>query len=109
MFIILDYSSALEYSIIRRYTNIVYYYYYYKTRCSKYVTIFLHDSIIFNSKKTVCIKLGITLLNDKILFFCIYYAGSDGGFTIDHIISFSTIISAKQLCCFHVFSIMVLY
>ena len=28
MFIILDYSSALEYSIIRRYTNIVYYYYY---------------------------------------------------------------------------------
>ena len=26
MFIILDYSSALEYSIIRRYTNIVYYY-----------------------------------------------------------------------------------
>ena len=25
MFIILDYSSALEYSIIRRYTNIVYY------------------------------------------------------------------------------------
>ena len=27
MFIILDYSSALEYSIIRRYTNIVYYYY----------------------------------------------------------------------------------
>ena len=29
MFIILDYSSALEYSIIRRYTNIVYYYYYY--------------------------------------------------------------------------------
>ena len=25
---ILDYSSALEYSIIRRYTNIVYYYYY---------------------------------------------------------------------------------
>ena len=29
MFTILDYSSALEYSIIRRYTNIVYYYYYY--------------------------------------------------------------------------------
>ena len=28
MFTILDYSSALEYSIIRRYTNIVYYYYY---------------------------------------------------------------------------------
>ena len=28
MFAILDYSSALEYSIIRRYTNIVYYYYY---------------------------------------------------------------------------------
>ena len=26
MFTILDYSSALEYSIIRRYTNIVYYY-----------------------------------------------------------------------------------
>ena len=25
MFTILDYSSALEYSIIRRYTNIVYY------------------------------------------------------------------------------------
>ena len=29
MFTILDYSSALEYSIIRSYTNIVYYYYYY--------------------------------------------------------------------------------
>ena len=28
MFTILDYSSALEYSIIRRYTNIVYYYTY---------------------------------------------------------------------------------
>ena len=28
MLTILDYSSALEYSIIRRYTNIVYYYYY---------------------------------------------------------------------------------
>ena len=28
MFTILDYSSALEYSIIRRYTNIVYYYKY---------------------------------------------------------------------------------
>ena len=28
MFAILDYSSALEYSIIRRYTNIVYYYYF---------------------------------------------------------------------------------
>ena len=28
MFTILDYSSSLEYSIIRRYTNIVYYYYY---------------------------------------------------------------------------------
>ena len=27
MFTRLDYSSALEYSIIRRYTNIVYYYY----------------------------------------------------------------------------------
>ena len=29
MLTILDYSSVLEYSIIRRYTNIVYYYYYY--------------------------------------------------------------------------------
>ena len=28
MFTRLDYSSALEYSIIRRYTNILYYYYY---------------------------------------------------------------------------------
>ena len=28
MFTIFDYSSALEYSIIRRYTNIVYYYYF---------------------------------------------------------------------------------
>ena len=36
MFTILDYSSALEYSIIRRYTNIVYYYYYY------YYVLFLH-------------------------------------------------------------------
>ena len=27
MFTILDYSSALEYSIIRCYTNIIYYYY----------------------------------------------------------------------------------
>ena len=29
MFTTLDYSSALEYSIIRRYTKIVHYYYYY--------------------------------------------------------------------------------
>ena len=29
MFTILNYSSALEYSIIKRYTNIVYYYYYF--------------------------------------------------------------------------------
>ena len=36
MFTILDYSSALEYSIIRRYTNIVYYYYYYKAN-EKYI------------------------------------------------------------------------
>ena len=28
MFSILEYSNALEYSIIMRYTNIVYYYYY---------------------------------------------------------------------------------
>ena len=34
MFTRLDYSSALEYSIIRRYTNIVYYYYdYYYEHC----------------------------------------------------------------------------
>ena len=33
MFTILDYSSALEYCIIRRYTNIVYYYYYYYYYC----------------------------------------------------------------------------
>ena len=33
MFTILDYSSALEYSIIRRYTNIVYYYYYFVNIC----------------------------------------------------------------------------
>ena len=31
MFNILDYSSPLEYSIIRRHTNSVYYYYYYIT------------------------------------------------------------------------------
>ena len=31
MFTILDYSSALEYGIIWRYTNIVYFYFYYYT------------------------------------------------------------------------------
>ena len=43
MFTRLDYSSALEYSIIRRYTNNVYYYYYYyyslKNNC-----LFIHFS-----------------------------------------------------------------
>ena len=34
MFTILDYSSTLGYSIIRRYTNIVYYYYYVYLRTS---------------------------------------------------------------------------
>ena len=38
MFTILDYSRALEYSIIRRYTNIVYYYYYTKNREVKVYT-----------------------------------------------------------------------
>ena len=33
MFIILDYSSALEYSIIRRYTNIVLYIILYVDKC----------------------------------------------------------------------------
>ena len=37
MFTILDYSSALEYSIIRRYTNIVYYYYVVILRPAGYV------------------------------------------------------------------------
>ena len=41
MFTILDYSSALEYSIIMRYTNIVYYYYY-----SKAFDIEKHDPLI---------------------------------------------------------------
>ena len=35
MFTRLDYSSALEYSIIRRYTNIVYYYYYKKQHTNR--------------------------------------------------------------------------
>ena len=36
MFAILDYSSALEYSIIRRYTNIVYYCYCRNWYCCSY-------------------------------------------------------------------------
>ena len=44
MFTIVDYSSALEYSIIRRYTNIVYYYYYYKISMIRFlvISIFLY-------------------------------------------------------------------
>ena len=41
MFTRLDYSSALEYSIIRRYTNIVYYY-----KVDNDTSIRMNDSII---------------------------------------------------------------
>ena len=37
MFTILNYSSALEYSIIRRYTNIAHYHYYYYYVCKNSV------------------------------------------------------------------------
>ena len=43
MFTILDYSSALEYSIIRRYTNIVYYYYYYEVLCELHALQLQHN------------------------------------------------------------------
>ena len=49
MFTILDYSSALEYSIIRRYTNIVY-----------YIIIILLLSVVFNMKKPWIHNLYIT-------------------------------------------------
>ena len=41
MFTILDYSSALEYSIIRRYTNIVYYMYSFASHRDVYITKYL--------------------------------------------------------------------
>ena len=43
MFTILDYSSALEYSIIRRYTNIVYYYSYTMLHTNSMVVPHVHD------------------------------------------------------------------
>ena len=43
MFTILDYSSALEYSIIWRYTNIVYYYMVHV--CSKFVVVTVWGSV----------------------------------------------------------------
>ena len=48
MFIILDYSSALEYSIIRRYTNIVYYYY----DRGRWVLI----CVVWHSGRGVCVE-----------------------------------------------------
>ena len=60
MFTILDYSSALEYSIIRRYTNIVYYYYYYKRRFEhdefnySYPTIKESNGLLLFSTMPVC-------------------------------------------------------
>ena len=48
MFAILDYSRALEYSIIRRYTNIVYYYYYY-ILFAKYLSESYHYFIFMKS------------------------------------------------------------
>ena len=45
MFTILDYSSALEYSIMRRYTNIVYYYY---NIVLLSIKSFIHDKLFVN-------------------------------------------------------------
>ena len=52
MFIILDYSSALEYSIIRRYTNIVYYYYYYVSRKTPVYVLLIDASKAFDRVKS---------------------------------------------------------
>ena len=66
MFTILDYSSALEYGIIRRYTNIVYYYYYvrnkdihsYNTRSSNLLTVHKYSMHFVN----ISTRLGNVLL-----------------------------------------------
>ena len=61
MFTILDYSSALEYSIIRRYTNIVYYYYYYSAYCaycSCFGTVLNYPFVNQGFKKAVGVKDG---------------------------------------------------
>ena len=47
MFTILDYSSALEYSIIRRYTNIVYYYY---KEWASFVSYFAFSTLAHTSR-----------------------------------------------------------
>ena len=82
MFTILDYSSALEYSIIRCYTNIVYYYYIYKilyiintwgmrfnaAECNIMRTSWTRDPKPFNCSVLEEIMdakyLGVTLSND---------------------------------------------
>ena len=58
MFTILDYSSALEYSIIRRYTNIVYYY-------SFTITLYtlLYTEKQFTFQWTIIFKEEATLYN----------------------------------------------
>ena len=51
VFTILDYSSALEYSIIRRYTNIVYYYYYVIYTLSNFIC--LNNRIVYTQYITL--------------------------------------------------------
>ena len=65
MFTILDYSSALEYSIIRRYTNIVYYYYYYTTM---WIEVPLMPLIYNMFQVALLINLQIMIHNLSILF-----------------------------------------
>ena len=67
MFTRLDYSSALEYSIIRRYTNIVYYYYKIKTlvitgRFGVWLYHFLTDITHF-VRLQGCVSLGSPVLS----------------------------------------------
>ena len=60
MFTILDYSSALEYSIIRRYTNIVYY-------IIKILYIILYDCMYdFDTFLLMCVDVMVMSSADEV-------------------------------------------
>ena len=61
MFTRLDYSSALEYSIIRRYINIVYYYYY-NLEGRQQWTQYIHLIFISALVRTIVYLLPLYLL-----------------------------------------------
>ena len=65
MFTILDYSSALEYSIIRRYTNNIYYYKY-DILSLKRINVSCHKETIISESESVEVNDDVDSDSDSI-------------------------------------------